>query len=116
MRRAARKATATRALAFLRWLRANNFTFLGMREYTYSGKGENAVVERGEGRGLGILSNPDVRVLRQGKDAVLTTPEILASSTARISSSSPRPTSNLSSIAAPIWTISASSASTRRAM
>jgi glutamate dehydrogenase len=66
------------ALAFLRWLRDNNFTFLGMREYTYSGKGDNAVVERGKGRGLGILSNPDVRVLRQGKDAVLTTPEILA--------------------------------------
>ncbi|MEK1929141.1 MAG: NAD-glutamate dehydrogenase, partial [Pararhizobium sp.] len=66
------------ALAFLRWLRDNNFTFLGMREYTYSGKGDDAVVERGKGRGLGILSNPDVRVLRQGKDAVLTTPEILA--------------------------------------
>ncbi len=38
-----------------------------MREYTYSGKGDDAVVERGKGRGLGILSNPDVRVLRQGK-------------------------------------------------
>lgn len=49
-----------------------------MREYTYSGKGGEATVERGKGRGLGILSNPDVRVLRQGKDAVLTTPEILA--------------------------------------
>lgn len=75
---ARRKGDKEEALAFLRWLRANNFTFLGMREYTYSGSGETAVVERGEGRGLGILSNPDVRVLRQGKDAVLTTPEILA--------------------------------------
>ena len=73
-----KKGDRDEALAFLRWLRANNFTFLGMREYTYSGKGDDAVVERGEGRGLGILSNPDVRVLRQGKDAVLTTPEILA--------------------------------------
>ncbi len=73
-----KKGDRDEALAFLRWLRGNNFTFLGMREYTYSGRGENAVVERGEGRGLGILSNPDVRVLRQGKDAVLTTPEILA--------------------------------------
>ncbi|SIQ85302.1 glutamate dehydrogenase [Rhizobium sp. RU20A] len=72
-----RKGDKEEALAFLRWLRANNFTFLGMREYTYSGSGETAVVERGEGRGLGILSNPEVRVLRQGKDAVLTTPEIL---------------------------------------
>jgi len=75
---ARKKNDRDEALAFLRWLRANNFTFLGMREYTYSGKGENATVERGEGRGLGILSNPDMRVLRQGKDAVLTTPEILA--------------------------------------
>ncbi|TCN31790.1 NAD-glutamate dehydrogenase [Sinorhizobium americanum] len=73
-----KKSDRDEALSFLRWLRDNNFTFLGMREYTYSGKGEKAAVERGKGRGLGILSNPDVRVLRQGKDAVLTTPEILA--------------------------------------
>ena len=77
-----RYATARRggdkdeALAFLRWLRGNNFTFLGMREYTYSGKGGKATVERG-GEGLGILSDADVRVLRLGKDAVTTTPEIL---------------------------------------
>ena len=73
-----RKGDQDEALAFLRWLRDNNFTFLGMREFTYSGKGEQAKVERGKGKGLGILSNPDVRVLRQGNDSVLTTPEILA--------------------------------------
>ncbi|THK38750.1 NAD-glutamate dehydrogenase [Ensifer sp. MPMI2T] len=73
-----KKSDRDEALAFLRWLRDNNFTFLGMREYTYSGKGDKATVERGKGRGLGLLSNPDVRVLRQGKDAVLTTPEIIA--------------------------------------
>ncbi|RCW87124.1 NAD-glutamate dehydrogenase [Paracoccus lutimaris] len=73
-----RKGDQDEALAFLRWLRDNNFTFLGMREFTYSGKGDQAKVERGKGKGLGILSNPDVRVLRQGKDSVLTTPEILA--------------------------------------
>ncbi|AYD03085.1 NAD-glutamate dehydrogenase [Neorhizobium sp. NCHU2750] len=65
------------ALAFLDWLRDDNFTFLGMREYVYSGKGSAAKVERGKGRGLGILSDPDVLVLRQGKDQVTTTPEIL---------------------------------------
>src|SRR5262249_51357072 len=73
-----RKADRDEALAFLSWLRAGNFTFLGMREYIYSGKGVDAKVERDRGAGLGILSNPDVRVLRQGKDAVTTTPEILA--------------------------------------
>jgi glutamate dehydrogenase len=65
------------ALAFIDWLRDDNFTFLGMREYVYSGKGAQAKVERGKGRGLGTLSDPDVLVLRQGKDQVTTTPEIL---------------------------------------
>ncbi|NTG88325.1 NAD-glutamate dehydrogenase [Rhizobium rhizogenes] len=73
-----RKAERDEALAFLSWLRDGNFTFLGMREYVYSGKGAKAKVERDRGTGLGILSNPDVLVLRQGKDAVTTTPEILA--------------------------------------
>jgi glutamate dehydrogenase len=73
-----RKADRDEALAFLSWLRDGNFTFLGMRDYVYSGRGAEARVERDRGTGLGILSNPDVRVLRQGKDAVTTTPEILA--------------------------------------
>jgi len=72
-----RKGDRDEALAFLDWLRDDNFTFLGMREYVYSGSGANATVERSKGRGLGILSNPDVLVLRHGKDAVTTTPEIL---------------------------------------
>ncbi len=73
-----RKAEHAEAVAFLTWLRDENFTFLGMREYIYSGKGADAKVERDKGTGLGILSNPDVLVLRTGKDAVTTTPEILA--------------------------------------
>jgi len=73
-----RAADRDEALAFLSWLRDDNFTFLGMRDYVYSGKGKDATVERDRGTGLGILSNPDVRVLRQGQDAVTTTPEILA--------------------------------------
>ena len=72
-----RKADRDEAIAFLKWLRDNHFTFLGMREYVYSGRGADAKVERDRGAGLGILSDPDVRVLRQGKDAVTTTPEIL---------------------------------------
>jgi glutamate dehydrogenase len=73
-----RKADCDEAVAFLTWLRNGNFTFLGMREYVYSGKGLDAKVERDKGAGLGILSDPDVRVLRTGTDAVTTTPEILA--------------------------------------
>ncbi len=73
-----RKTERKEAVEFLNWLRNDNFTFLGMRDYTYSGKGKNAKVERGDGVGLGSLSDPDVRVLRLGKNAVTTTPEILA--------------------------------------
>ncbi|GAK71360.1 NAD-dependent glutamate dehydrogenase [Agrobacterium rubi TR3 = NBRC 13261] len=73
-----RKSGRDEAVAFLEWLRNDNFTFLGMRDYSYSGKGKNAVVERGDGSGLGTLTDPKVRVLRLGKDAVTTTPEILA--------------------------------------
>ena len=36
---ARRKGDKDEALAFVAWLRDSNFTFLGMREYTYSGKG-----------------------------------------------------------------------------
>lgn len=73
-----RKAERAESLAFIEWLRDDNFTFLGMREYIYSGEGASAKVERGKGRGLGLLSDPDVLVLRQGRNAVTTTPEILA--------------------------------------
>lgn len=73
-----RKTGRNEAVAFLEWLRNDNFTFLGMRDYSYSGTGKNAKVERGEGSGLGTLTDPNVRVLRLGKDAVTTTPEILA--------------------------------------
>ncbi|MEX3011851.1 NAD-glutamate dehydrogenase [Hoeflea sp. TYP-13] len=66
------------ALAFLEWLRDDNFTFLGMREYHFRGTGKEATVERAEKTGLGILSDPDVRVLRRGTGHVTTTPELLA--------------------------------------
>lgn len=72
------EAERDEAVAFLEWLRNNNFTFLGMREYVYSGEGAEATVERDKGSGLGILSDPSVLVLRQGQNHVTTTPEILA--------------------------------------
>ncbi|MBP1851873.1 NAD-glutamate dehydrogenase [Rhizobium halophytocola] len=71
------KVDRDEAIAFLEWLRDDNFTFLGMRDYLYSGTGDTAEVKRDEGTGLGILSDPKVLVLRQGHDAVTTTPEIL---------------------------------------
>ncbi len=72
------KGHVTEAIAFLEWLRDDNFTFLGMREYKYSGGEKSGTLERDDGPGLGILTDPDVLVLRRGTEAVTTTPEIRA--------------------------------------
>jgi len=72
------KKSVAEAIAFLEWLRDDNFTFLGMREFKYSGGEESGNLERADKPGLGILSDPDVLVLRRGTEAVTTTPEIRA--------------------------------------
>ncbi|ESZ18076.1 NAD-glutamate dehydrogenase [Mesorhizobium sp. L48C026A00] len=72
------KANVTEAIALLEWLRDDNFTFLGMREFKYTGGEKSGTLERTEKPGLGILSDPDVLVLRRGTEAVSTTPEIRA--------------------------------------
>jgi glutamate dehydrogenase len=66
------------AVAFLEWLRDDNFTFLGMREFVWSGGEEDGELTRGEAAGLGILADPNVLVLRRGGEAVTTTPELRA--------------------------------------
>ncbi|RUU11231.1 NAD-glutamate dehydrogenase [Mesorhizobium sp. USDA-HM6] len=70
------KKSVAEAIAFLEWLRDDNFTFLGMREFKYIGEQESGTLERSDKPGLGILSDPDVLVLRRGTEAVTTTPEI----------------------------------------
>lgn len=72
------KKSVAEAIAFLEWLRDDNFTFLGMREFKYVGGQESGTLERADKPGLGILSDPDVLVLRRGTEAVTTTPEIRA--------------------------------------
>ncbi|MEP6567846.1 MAG: NAD-glutamate dehydrogenase, partial [Mesorhizobium sp.] len=72
------KKSVAEAIAFLEWLRDDNFTFLGMREFKYTGGEESGTLERADKAGLGILSDPDVLVLRRGTEAVTTTPEIRA--------------------------------------
>jgi len=64
------------AIQFLQWLLDDHFTFLGMREYAFAkgpGKGELEVVR---GSGLGLLRDPDVKVLRRGAELVSITPEV----------------------------------------
>ena len=65
------------AVAFLEWLRDDNFTFLGMREFHYSGGEKSGTLTRSSVPGLGILADPDVRVLRR-PEGETTTPEIRA--------------------------------------
>ena len=72
------KDAVTEAIAFLEWLRDDNFTFLGMREFRYSGGDASGTLDRSDKPGLGILADPDVLVLRRGNEAVTTTPEIRA--------------------------------------
>ena len=72
------KDDVAEAIAFLEWLRDDNFTFLGMREFNYTGGEKSGTLERADKPGLGILTDPDVLVLRRGTEAVTTTPEIRA--------------------------------------
>lgn len=59
---------------FLQWLCADNFTFLGLREYRFSPDSDASDIRTGEG--LGILRDPDVKVLRRGTEMVVMTSEI----------------------------------------
>jgi glutamate dehydrogenase len=71
-------AELAEGIAFLEWLRDDNFIFLGMREFAYVGGEKTGRLEVSDGEGLGILTDPGVLVLRRGTEAVTTTPEIRA--------------------------------------
>ncbi|WP_306120317.1 MULTISPECIES: NAD-glutamate dehydrogenase [unclassified Roseitalea] len=74
----ARKSDVREAIAFLQWLHDDNFTFLGIREYDYVGGEKRGKLQRAERPALGILSDPEVRILRRGGEPVTTTPQIRA--------------------------------------
>ncbi|NRG17144.1 NAD-glutamate dehydrogenase [Rhizobiales bacterium] len=64
------------AVQFLEWMEADNFILLGMREYHFEGGAQRGELSHKEGTGLGLLKDPDVRVLRRGSEFVVMTPEI----------------------------------------
>ena len=64
------------SVAFLRWLEAGNFTFLGSREYRLSGQLDKGDLVPSATAGLGVLRDPAVHVLRRGSELVDMTPEI----------------------------------------
>ncbi|HKP26945.1 MAG TPA: NAD-glutamate dehydrogenase domain-containing protein, partial [Dongiaceae bacterium] len=47
---------------FLKWLGADHFTFLGYREYSLAGKGDEASYKIVDGRSLGVLRDFDMRI------------------------------------------------------
>ena len=64
------------AIALVEWMLADNFTFLGVREYRFvddDPKGDLVGAS-----GLGLLRDPDLKVLRQGREFVNVTPEVRA--------------------------------------
>ncbi|HEY6834021.1 MAG TPA: NAD-glutamate dehydrogenase, partial [Pseudolabrys sp.] len=62
------------AVQFLQWLLADNFTFLGVRNYILEGSG----LEPDFDSALGIMRARELRVLRRGSELVEYTPEIMA--------------------------------------
>jgi len=62
------------AIQFLQWLLADNFTFLGVRNYAFDG---NTLAPQFDDA-LGIMRSPDLRVLKRGDELLEFTPEIMA--------------------------------------
>ena len=51
------KVEVAETVAFLHWLTADNYVFLGYREYAFPGEGDDQMVQVVPGSGLGILSD-----------------------------------------------------------
>jgi glutamate dehydrogenase len=62
------------AIQFLEWLAADNFIFIGMREYRCEGGGLVPDLDTA----LGIMRSPELKVLRRGNELLEFTPEIMA--------------------------------------
>jgi glutamate dehydrogenase len=64
------------AIAFLEWLEAGNMTLLGMRDYRLDGDMQTGTLAATDVMGLGLLQDPELKVLRRGSEFVTLTPEI----------------------------------------
>jgi glutamate dehydrogenase len=67
-------------VAFLRWLEAGNFTYLGARDYQFARDEKGAFIPEEpivmDETGLGLLRDPERFVLRRGSEPSMITPEI----------------------------------------
>ena len=64
------------AMAFLHWLSADNFIFLGAREYIYAGGQDTGQLEPAPGSGLGLLRDESMLLLGRGQGQPALTPQI----------------------------------------
>jgi glutamate dehydrogenase len=71
-------AEIAEAIAFLRWLDDDNFTFLGMREYAHRADAAGERLDPIAETGLGILRDSELRLLRRGAGLATFTPEVRA--------------------------------------
>ena len=62
------------AIQFLQWLAADNFTFLGVRNYVFDGD----ELKPDYDSALGIMRDPELLVLKRGDEHLEYTPEIMA--------------------------------------
>jgi glutamate dehydrogenase len=71
---------AAESVAFLRWLEADNFIFLGCRDYQFARDGQGRFIQDEpivlDETGLGVLRDPERFVLRRGSEPSIITPEI----------------------------------------
>ncbi|WP_420393900.1 NAD-glutamate dehydrogenase [Acuticoccus sp.] len=63
------------AIAFLETVERSDFILTGMRQYTLDGSPDEGELV-GEDDGLGILRDPELKVLRRGTELVTMTPEV----------------------------------------
>jgi len=70
-------AVVEETAAFLEWLEADNFVLLGTRDYSYEALDEKGI-EQAQAEGLGLMRDPNLRVLRRGDQLVTMTPELRA--------------------------------------
>ncbi|MCB8840667.1 NAD-glutamate dehydrogenase [Aurantimonas sp. VKM B-3413] len=72
------RAMVEESAALLEWLHDDNFIFLGTCDYDFVGEQEGEVLEGRREDALGILADPDVRILGRPGRPMTTTPEIRA--------------------------------------
>jgi len=72
-----RRADLREAKEFMEWLKTDNFTFLGSRDYEFAPGRRAPKVRQVKRSGLGILRNPERHVIRGPKGLMESAPEII---------------------------------------